>query len=96
MIALINATISAVALFLPNPMLNTSILPGIPIELFKMLSQNESTFPKGYDRAYPSAPSGDQCIKSTIQPDDPRVLNTYYYDQNNTYLSMLNHSILSP
>ena len=48
------------------------------------IAKRASLFPKGYDRAYPSAPSGDQCIKSTIQPDDPRVLNTYYYDQNNT------------
>ena len=71
MIALINATISAVALFLPNPMLNTLNFAGNSDRAVQnAIAKRASLFPKGYDRAYPSAPSGDQRIKSTIQPDD--------------------------
>ena len=48
------------------------------------IAKRASLFPKGYDRPYPSAPTADQCQRATTQPDDPQVLNTYYYDQNNT------------
>lgn len=48
------------------------------------IAKRASLFPKGYDRPYPSAPTGDQCVAPTIQPSDPRVLNNYYFDQNNT------------
>ena len=48
------------------------------------IAKRASVFPKGYNRPYPSAPSKDQCLTNTIQPSNPTVLNTYYYDQNNT------------
>jgi len=48
------------------------------------IAKRASPFPKGYNRPYPSAPTSNQCISPTIQPSNPNVLNTYYYDQNNT------------
>lgn len=48
------------------------------------ISKRAAIFPQGYDKPYPTYPSPDQCIPPTIQPNNPTVLNTYYYDQNNT------------
>ena len=48
------------------------------------ISKRASVFPKGYNKPYPPYPSADQCTVPTIQPNDPTVLNDYYYDQNNT------------
>jgi hypothetical protein len=48
------------------------------------ISKRASPFPKGYNRPYPSAPSANQCTTPTIHPSNPTVMNTYYYDQNNT------------
>jgi hypothetical protein len=48
------------------------------------ISKRAAVFPKGYDRPYPFSPASLQCRNTTVQPDDPRVLETYYYDQNNT------------
>lgn len=41
-------------------------------------------FPKGYDRPYPNSSSTTACMVFSTQATDPKVLNTYYYDQNNT------------
>lgn len=48
------------------------------------ISKRASVFPRGYNKPYPTYPSPDQCTPPTIQPNNPTVLNTYYYDQNNT------------
>ena len=48
------------------------------------IAKRASPFPKGYNKPYPSAPTANQCTPSTIQPNNNNVLNTYYYDQNNT------------
>ena len=48
------------------------------------IAKRASVFPRGYDKPYPTFPPSLQCRNTTIQPDDPNVLNTYYYDQNNT------------
>lgn len=49
------------------------------------VAKRASPIAKGYNLPYPPAPSSSGlCLSNTIQPDDPRVLNTYYYDQNNT------------
>lgn len=41
-------------------------------------------FPKGYNRPYPFSTSKMECFEFSRQATDPRILNTYYFDQNNT------------
>lgn len=48
------------------------------------IAKRASVFPRGYNRAFPTVPTPDQCNYHPIQASDPYVLNTYYFDQNNT------------
>jgi hypothetical protein len=48
------------------------------------ISKRAAPFPKGYDRPFPTVSPIDQCQPYYTQASDPTILNTYYYDQNNT------------
>jgi hypothetical protein len=48
------------------------------------ISKRAAPFPKGYDRPFPTISHTDQCQSYYTQVSEPTVLNTYYYDQNNT------------
>lgn len=48
------------------------------------IAKRASLFPKGYNQSYPPTTSVDQCQTNYVQPNDPRILQTYYYDENNT------------
>lgn len=48
------------------------------------IAKRAAVFPKGYNKPYPTYPSANQCTPPNVQPNNPTVLNNYYYDQNNT------------